>query len=150
MHGQSQRYVHTRVGVGGRMDTIQCAIVLAKLQLLEEEIRLRNLIGSRYNRLIDEAGIQRVIQRDDRTSVFGQYTIFVENRDELQAELKTAGIPTAVHYPLPLNLQPAYQNFSIKNSTPVAQQISGQVMSLPMGPYLSVDDQNKILSTLCL
>lgn len=138
IHGQSERYVHTRVGVGGRMDTLQCAILLAKLERFDWEVQQRILIGERYNHLIDEAGIQRVQQRDDRTSVFAQYTIFASQREGLQKCLSDAGIPTAVHYPIPLNEQPAYQNFCCADCTPVAKQLATRVMSLPMGPDLDV------------
>lgn len=148
VHGQSQRYVHTRIGVGGRMDTLQCAIVLAKLERFDWEVEQREIIGTRYNQLMDEAGISRVQQRSDRTSVFGQYTIFTENREDIQAVLKEAGIPTAVHYPVPLNEQPAYKQFTESNDTPVAQKISQKVMSLPMHPYLTKIEQEKIISNL--
>jgi len=143
IHGQSQRYVHTRVGVGGRMDTLQCAIVLAKLDNFDWEVEQRIAVGKRYNRLIGKLGIASVKQRHDRTSVFAQYTIFTEKRDQLQKALKDAGIPTAVHYPKPLNEQPAYNQFAF-NNTPVASDLSKKVMSLPMGPYLTESQQSKI------
>jgi UDP-2-acetamido-2-deoxy-ribo-hexuluronate aminotransferase len=137
VHGQSRRYVHTRVGVGGRMDTLQCAIVLAKLEQFDWEVERRLEIGARYNSLMDAKGILRVRQRADRNSVFAQYTVFVEDRDLLQHKLKEVGIPTAVHYPLPLNNQPAYQEVSKGSETIVAMKAAKVVMSLPMYPYLS-------------
>ena len=147
IHGQSQRYVHTRIGVGGRMDTIQCAIVLAKLERFEWEVEQRTHIGQRYNKRLDEKGIQRIRQKKDRTSVFGQYTIQRDDREILIERLKGAGIPTAVHYPVPLNQQPAYQSIAV-GDTPVAKEISERVMSLPMHPYLTIKDQQKIISLL--
>ena len=141
VHGQSQRYVHTRIGVGGRMDTLQCAIVLAKMDQLEWEIAKRLEIGARYNELCDSAGIERVHQRSDRTSVFAQYTIFSSQRELLQKHLQDNGIPTAVHYPVPLNEQPAYQHLCCPDCTPLASEAAKRVMSLPMGPYLSEADQ---------
>ena len=87
VHGQSQRYVHTRVGVGGRMDTLQCAVVLAKFERFEWEVQQRMEIGEFYNQLIDRAGILRIKQRHDRSSVFAQYTIIVPEREELQKRL---------------------------------------------------------------
>jgi UDP-2-acetamido-2-deoxy-ribo-hexuluronate aminotransferase len=132
VHGQSQRYVHTRVGVGGRMDTIQCAIVLVKLERFEWEVDQRRRLGARYNQLLDQAGIRRVLQRPDRTSVFAQYTVFVPNRALVQEKLKACGIPTAVHYPIPLNEQPAYKQFCCPDCTPVSQTVARDVMSLPM------------------
>jgi len=144
VHGQSQRYVHTRIGVGGRMDTLQCAIVLAKMERFEWEVEQREIIGKRYNRLMDESSIKYVQQNSDCTSVFGQYTIFSENRESVQLVLKEAGVPTAVHYPVPLNKQLAYSHLSGLTNTPVAQKSSGVVVCLPMGPYLTKQDQNKV------
>lgn len=148
VHGQSQRYVHTRIGVGGRMDTMQCAIVLAKLERFEWEVERRILIGQRYNKLIDDSYIKRVQQRTDRSSVFAQYTLFVPDRDALQKRLSALGIPTAVHYPVPLNEQPAYKHLCCPDCTPVAKGVSEQVMSLPMGADLSEGDQDRILDAI--
>ena len=148
VHGQSQRYVHTRVGVGGRMDTLQCAIVLAKLDRFDWEVEQRIAVGRRYNLLLDNAGIEHVQQRPDRTSVFAQYTLFTNERDLLQKNLAEAGVPTAIHYPVPLNEQPAYRHLCCPDCTPVAQQIAKQVMSLPMGPDLTNEHQQFISSCL--
>jgi len=148
VHGQERRYVHTRVGVGGRMDTIQCAVVLAKLERFDWEIEQRLLIGKRYNESIDSAGLKRVQQRPDRTSVFAQYTILLDQREDVQKRLSDLGIPTAVHYPIPLNEQPAYKHLCCSDCTPVAQAVSKQVMSLPMGPDLSIFDQQSIVESL--
>lgn len=137
VHGQSRRYVHTRVGVGGRMDTLQCAIVLAKLERFEWEVQQRMEIGQRYNQLLDQAGIARIQQRPERTSVYAQYTVMVPNREALQKRLVEAGIPTAVHYPVPLNEQPAYKHLCCPDCTPVAQQLAKRVMSLPMSPNMA-------------
>jgi UDP-2-acetamido-2-deoxy-ribo-hexuluronate aminotransferase len=148
VHGQSQRYVHTRIGVGGRMDTLQCAIVLAKLSRFDWEIEQRVRLGNIYNQLIDDAGITRVQQKDDRTSVFGQYTIFVEDRSTVQAKLSDQGVPTAVHYPVPLNRQPAYAHLCCPDCTPNADIAAARVMSLPMSPYLNEQDQQKVIASL--
>lgn len=148
VHGQSKRYVHTRVGVGGRMDTIQCAVVLAKLERFDWEIEQRLLIGKRYNEWIDNAGLKRVQQRPDRTSVFAQYTILLDQREDVQKRLSDLGIPTAVHYPIPLNEQPAYKHLCCPDCTPIAQAVSMRVMSLPMGSDLSTFDQQSIMESL--
>lgn len=148
VHGQSKRYVHTRVGVGGRMDTLQCAILMAKFGRFQWEIERRIEIGSRYNRLLDEAGIARVQQRPDRTSVFAQYTVHAPSRDELQKRLNESGIPTAVHYPIPLNEQPAYKHLGDPDGTPVAKRAAMSVMSLPMSAELTVENQEKIVEIL--
>ena len=148
VHGQEKRYYHTRIGVGGRMDTLQCAIVLAKLERFKHEIEQRLLIGQRYNQLFDDAGISRVQQRPDRTSVFAQYTIFTKDRVTMQNHLKEVGIPTAVHYPVPLNEQAAYQHLCCADCTPVAKGIAQQVMSLPMGAYLSDASLQKVFTSV--
>ena len=148
VHGQSKRYVHTRVGVGGRMDTLQCAIVLAKLERFGWEVEQRLAIGQRYNQLLDEAAIPRVRQREDRTSVFAQYTIFSQEREALQARLSQDGIPTTVHYPVPLNEQPAYRHLCCPDCTPIAAKIATEVMSLPMGADLSGRDQLDVIQHL--
>jgi UDP-2-acetamido-2-deoxy-ribo-hexuluronate aminotransferase len=148
VHGQSQRYVHTRVGVGGRMDTLQCAIVLAKLERFEWEVQQRHKIGQRYNQLMDQAGIVRIQQRTERTSVYAQYTIMVSNREVVQKQLTEAGIPTAVHYPVPLNEQLAYKHLCCPDCTPVAQQMAKRVMSLPIHPFLMEDGLNVVVKAM--
>lgn len=148
VHGQEKRYHHTRVGVGGRMDTLQCAIVLAKLGRFEWEVEQRIRIGNRYNDLF--AGkIKTVAQRPDRRSVYGQYTVLVDDRERLQQRLKDAGIPTAVHYPVPLHLQPAYANY-VKHAGgfPIAEALSKRVMSLPMSPSFSESEINRVVKSI--
>lgn len=145
VHGQSKRYYHSRIGVGGRMDTLQAAIVLAKLEKFDWEVKRRFQVGGRYNQLLDERDIPRVRQIPEAISVYGQYTVLVQNRDAVQKELQAIQIPTAVHYPIPLNKQPAYNHFCCDDCTPISDEMSGQVMSLPMSPYLSEKDQNRII-----
>ena len=148
VHGQSRRYVHTRVGVGGRLDTLQAAILLAKLDTFASEVEQRDEVGQRYNSALDNLGIKRVQQRADRTSVFAQYTVFVEGRDIIREKLQSSGVPTAVHYPIPLNQQRAYADLCCPDCTPVAQALSETVMSLPMSPFLSEKDQITICEKL--
>lgn len=144
VHGQEKRYVHTRIGVGGRMDTLQCAVALAKLERFDWEVEQRLKIGARYNeQLADKVSV--VTQRPDRTSVFAQYTVFVENREQLQEQLKAAGIPTAVHYPIPLNEQLAYRHLCCPDRTPISKLRASQVMSLPMSPDLTTHHQDEIV-----
>ena len=149
VHGQSQRYVHTRIGVGGRMDTLQCAVLLAKLPRFDHEVARRIDLGQRYNALIDQAGIPRIQQRPDRTSVFAQYTVQIDDRAALQAQLQAAGIPTAVHYPVPLNQQPAYAHLCCPDCTPVAARLAQRVMSLPMSPDITEAQQTRIITAIC-
>ena len=148
VHGQSARYTHTRLGVGGRMDTLQCAVVLAKLERFSWEIEQRLEIGARYNALLDEHGIARVTQRADRDSVFAQYTAMIDNRAGVQARLTRVGIPTAVHYPVPLNTQPAYRHLCCPDCTPVAANLARRVLSLPMHPDLAPEIQQHIVTSL--
>ena len=148
VHGQSERYVHTRVGVGGRMDTLQCAIVLAKLERFAWEVEQRIAIGERYNQLMDGVGVARVHQRPNCSSVFAQYTVLVDNRMQAQDKLKAAGIPTAVHYPIPLNQQPAYQHLCSPDCCPAATALAARVLSLPMGADLSESHQREIAEIL--
>jgi UDP-2-acetamido-2-deoxy-ribo-hexuluronate aminotransferase len=143
VHGQSKRYVHTRIGVGGRMDTIQCAIVLAKLERFEWEVEQRIKIGTRYNDLFS-GKVETIVQRADRTSVFAQYTVKVKDRVKMQASLKRVGIPTAVHYPVPMHLQPAYAHLCCKDACPVSVEMAHTVMSLPMSADLHVEAQQEI------
>lgn len=148
VHGQSKRYYHSRIGVGGRMDTLQCAIVLAKLERFNWEIKQRINIGQRYGTLLEQSGIPRVSVRSDRTSVFAQYSVFVDNRDNIQADLQQAGIPTAVHYPVPIHLQPAYRHIPCRSSLNNTISVSERVMSLPMHPDLDEATQQRIVQAL--
>jgi UDP-2-acetamido-2-deoxy-ribo-hexuluronate aminotransferase len=150
VHGQSKRYVHTRIGVGGRMDTLQCAIVLAKLELFDWELQQRQRAAAAYDALLlgKDRGVRPVGRRDDRTSVYAQYTVVVEQRDALQAALHRAAIPTAIHYPVPIHRQPAYASLGAADACPVAVEMAGKVMSLPMGPYLSTASAQHIATVL--
>lgn len=146
-HGQDRRYHHIRVGVNSRLDTLQAAILLAKLELFEKEILLRQEVAKSYERLLHDAGIDATPHVEPyNTSVYAQYTIRVRNRDSVQAQLKERGIPTAVHYPIPLNKQPAVADNSV--SLPLGDEVAEQVMSLPMHPYMSLEDQLKVVEGL--
>ncbi len=147
VHGQEKRYVHTRVGVGGRMDTLQCAVVLGKLERFEWEVEQRLRIGARYNELF-AGNVQTIVQRPDRTSVFAQYTVVVDDREQVQQALKEVGVPTAVHYPIPLNRQAAYQTLSRAGDLSMSDRMAGKVMSLPMSADLDEGTQGAIVENL--
>ncbi|OCZ66987.1 aminotransferase DegT [Achromobacter xylosoxidans] len=148
VHGQSARYYHTRVGVGGRMDTLQCAVVLAKLERFDWEVEQRIRIGERYlAQLADAPHLRTVTVRPDRDSVWAQFTIMAQDRDTLVAALKAADIPTAIHYPRPIHAQPAYSRYA-DGSTPVSETLAGQVLSLPMHPDLDAATQDYIVRTV--
>jgi UDP-2-acetamido-2-deoxy-ribo-hexuluronate aminotransferase len=148
VHGQSARYTHTRVGVGGRMDTLQCAIVLAKLGRLDWELARRKEIGARYHERLGALGVTTLAVRPDRDSVWGQYTVRVDDRARVQQVLADAGIPTAVHYPRPLHRQPAYESYGDPDACPVAIAAAAQVMSLPMSADLAEADQDRVVAAL--
>ncbi len=148
MHGQDKRYHHPRVGINGRLDTIQAAILLAKMDIFPEEVELRAKIGANYSRMISEqcASVVPPFIAEKNASVYAQYTVLVNNREQLQNHLKENGIPNAVHYPVPLNKQPALKTDEF--NLPVAEDLSDKVMSLPMHPYLSDKDLKMIISQL--
>ena len=150
VHGQSGRYNHARIGVGGRMDTLQCAVVLAKLQRFEWELEQRLAIGRRYEQLLAPLAprVKPLRVKNDRSSVYGQFTVRVQDRAQVQSALKAKGIPTAVHYPKALHQQPAYAPAYAEQSYPVSERLAREVMSLPMSADLSQADQAFIISTL--
>jgi len=152
-HGQSRRYFHTEVDVNGRIDTLQAAILLAKLELFDAEVASRQQIGERYSQSFQAAGVTTTAYlASGNTSVYTQYTIEVENRAAVQEALKASGVPTAVHYPTLLCQQPALQGCGSRCSgacaTPLAQRASERVMSLPMHPYLSAQDQDQVVAAV--
>ncbi len=154
VHGQSARYIHGRIGIGGRMDSLQCAVVLANLERFDQDIAQRQAIARRYHQLLaDKSGTDHVFEllpwpAPDRTSVFAQYSLRVKERDLVQARLKAAGIPTAVHYPMPMNQQPAYSHYCCPECTPVAAATAAQIMSLPMHQHLSEAEQRCVVTVL--
>lgn len=145
-HGQDRRYHHVRVGVNSRLDTLQAAILLPKLAILEDEVSLRNQAAERYSQLFNQAGIDTTPYLEEHNvSAWAQYTIRLENRDVVQANLKGTGIPTAVHYPIPLNKQPAVADE--RAHLPVGDDAAERVISLPMHPYLAKHDQQRVVNS---
>jgi UDP-2-acetamido-2-deoxy-ribo-hexuluronate aminotransferase len=149
-HGQSGRYHHTRIGINGRLDSIQCAVLLAKLDRFEWEVAERARIGARYDELLAglEPAVRLIKVSPDRSSVFAQYTIRVEDRARLETALKAEGIPTAIHYPVSLHQQPAYAAGWEGASFPVAERLAREVISLPMHPYLDAATQDRIVAAV--
>jgi len=146
-HGQDRRYHHVRVGVNSRLDTLQAAILLAKLEIFEDEIELRQQVATRYATLLAQAGIADPPHVEPHnTSVYAQYTIRVDGRESLQARLKEAGIPTVVHYPIPINRQPAVADARAR--LPVGDEAARQVLSLPMHPYLTESQVRLVVEEL--
>jgi UDP-2-acetamido-2-deoxy-ribo-hexuluronate aminotransferase len=148
VHGQSARYTHTRIGVGGRMDTLQCAVVLAKLERFDWELQRRADIGARYAALLANTGVALLTVRPDRDCVWAQYTVFVDHRTQVQAQLLAQGVPTAVHYPKPLHLQPAYAADCCPDCCPQSVITGQRVMSLPMSADLTEAQQDHVVAAL--
>jgi UDP-2-acetamido-2-deoxy-ribo-hexuluronate aminotransferase len=146
VHGQDKRYHHARIGVNGRMDTLQAAILLAKFAIFPQEVQARANIGQIYTDKLKDIVTTPYIEPHN-TSVYAQYTIQVDNRDELQQKLKEQGIPTAVHYPIPLNKQPAFAHLKTSECS-VAEKVAQRVMSLPMHPYLTEEEQTQLCTVI--
>jgi dTDP-4-amino-4,6-dideoxygalactose transaminase len=148
IHGMGvDKYDNVRIGMNGRMDTIQAAVLLEKLKIFPAEIEARNAVAARYN-----AGLTKIITPqvpDGYMSVWAQYTIRVKNRAEVQAELTKNGIPTAVYYPIPLHKQTAYKRFPhAGNGLAATDRVAGEVLSLPMHPYLDAATQDMIIESV--
>ena len=157
VHGQDRRYHHPRLGVNGRLDTLQAAVLLTKLDIFDEEVAVRERLGARYTALIADAFASVPMERrvvgpalePNCTSVYAQYTVEVSERAKVEERMKTAGIPTAVHYPVPLHLQPVFASANKPvGSFPVSEAAAARVISLPMHPYLTEDQQVRVVKAL--
>ncbi len=144
-HGGGRRHHHTLVGMNGRLDTIQAAILLAKLPHFPEEVEARNRLGARYSEALSKECVVPVLL-EGNTHVYAQYTVRVSERDKLAERLKSHGIPTAVYYPKCLHEQPVYEPLGYRwGQFPNSEKASREVISLPMGPFLSEDEQDKVI-----
>jgi len=149
LHGQDTRYHHIRIGMNSRLDTLQAAILLAKLEVFEAEIEMRQEVAGKYGNLLCSANVTIPYIESFNTSAYAQYSILVNERDALQQKLNQEGIPTAVHYPIPLHLQPAFANLgSVKGAVPVTESVAKQIMSVPMHPYM--DDTTMSIIAGCI
>jgi UDP-2-acetamido-2-deoxy-ribo-hexuluronate aminotransferase len=155
VHGQDRRYHHPRLGINGRLDAMQAAILLAKMEVFEDEVAARARLGARYTELFGQASAGRRNRvrtpwiAPECTSVFAQYTIEVDDRPAVETRLREAGIPTAVHYPVPLHLQPVFAGCGYAaGSFPVAEAAAGRVISLPMHPYLTDEQQRSVVDAV--
>lgn len=143
-HGQEKRYYHVRVGVNSRLDTLQAAILLPKLDILDDELAARQRVAEAYGTALTPLGITTPVIASESRSAWAQYTVRIKNRDHAQAAFKAEGIPTVVHYPLPLNRQPAAADADARLS--VGDRAAEEVLSLPMHPYLADDTITQIAS----
>jgi len=148
VHGQKVKHQHPLVGINGRLDTLQAAILLEKFALFSEEVTLRQEVAHRYDALLSASSLQPQSVPPGFTSVYAQYTVLTENRDALTKTLQQKGIPAVVYYAVPLHLQGAFAALGHKpGDFPVAEQVASQGLSLPMHPYLTIEDQEFIAST---
>jgi UDP-2-acetamido-2-deoxy-ribo-hexuluronate aminotransferase len=148
IHGQDKRYSHARIGINGRMDTIQAAVLMEKLAIFDEEVLLRQKVAQQYHDVLS-AIVNPPHIADYNTSVFAQYTIEVDDRQAFQQVLKKHDIPTAVHYPIAMHEQSALSHLDFKKGDfPVAERAAKKVVSLPMHPYLEKESQLKIASAV--
>ncbi len=148
VHGQTQRYIHKYIGIGGRLDTLQAAILVEKLKHYDNDVIRRQNVAKYYNAHLDEESKTPFVN-EYNTSVWAQYSIRVKNRDKIQAILKDKGIPTAVHYPKPLHLQECFEYLGHKKGDFVtAEKVSEEIMSLPMNPYLTEQEIQYITKEL--
>ena len=148
-HGQGEQYKHKLIGINGRLDAIQAAILGVKLKHFDNEVQLRDEIGSRYNDLLENADVITPNIAKHNTSVFAQYSIRVKDRESMIKKLSEQEIPTAVHYPVPLHLQEAFNYLDYKEGDfPISEMVASQIMSLPMSPYLSDKEQDFIVDAI--
>ncbi|MCG8470301.1 MAG: DegT/DnrJ/EryC1/StrS family aminotransferase [Desulfobacterales bacterium] len=145
-HGQDRRYHHPRLGVNGRLDSMQAAVLLSKMNLFPDEVKKRAEVGAAYTKAFSGTPVVTPTILDGNTSVFAQYTILVNERDAVQAALTKKGIPTAVHYPVPLHHQPVFNQESL--SLPVCEAASKKVISLPMHPLMTQEEVETIANAV--
>jgi len=160
VHGQSKRYHHQYIGMGGRMDTIQAAVLNVKLKYYSDDLKRRQEVAEKYTHQFKNARLGKALGaqnsklvlpfvEEGRTSAWAQYSVRVQNRDGVQASLKGQGIPTAVHYPMPLHLQECFEYLDYKEGDfPIAELVSREIMSLPMNPYIGDDEIDYICESL--
>lgn len=149
-HGQAERYVHKYIGFNGRLDTLQAAVLLVKFAHFDDEVKARAKIGANYSALLADAPVitPKVMDYTDR-HVYAQYSIRVNNRDEIQAHLKESNIPTAVHYAVPIHLQEAYAMYGYaKGDFPVSEKVANEIMSLPMHAFLTEAEQETVVGKI--
>lgn len=148
LHGQIKRYHHKSIGIGGRLDTIQAAILNIKLKYYKKDLALRQEVAHKYNVVLNKNFPVPFIA-ENRTSTYAQYSIRIHNRDNVQQRLGDAGIPTAVHYPIPLHLQECFNYLRYQyGDFPISEMVSQEIISLPMNPYIRDEEIQYIYSNL--
>ena len=138
-----------RIGINGRLDTLQAAVLLAKLPILADEIAARERVSRRYDDALGQA-VSLPPRQSDCQSAWAQYSILLDERDRVREALAAEGIPSQIYYPAPMHLQPAYKEYgSGPGSLPVSEDISGRILSLPMHPYLDEATVDRIADAVC-
>ena len=151
VHGQEHKHHHPILGINGRMDTIQAAILLEILDVFPDEVKKREQLGQTYSeRLALLEGLETPRIGEHNTSVYAQYTILAEQREEIQNSLQEKDIPSVSYYSVPLHLQPVFKNLGHHaGDFPVAEKVANQCLSLPMSPYLTQEDQSNVIEAIC-
>lgn len=148
VHGQNKRNFHKYIGIGGRMDTIQAAVLLAKLPFFKKEISNRKKFADYYTKNLNDYLITPIL-KNDRQSVWAQYTIRVKNRDSIKLDLEKRGIPTFVFYPLPMHLQECFKYLKYRTGDfPISERVSNEVLSLPINAFLNYDNLDYIIQSI--
>jgi UDP-2-acetamido-2-deoxy-ribo-hexuluronate aminotransferase len=150
VHGQERKHHHPILGINGRMDTLQAAILLEILEVFPDEVQKRETLGQTYTEgLAHLDGLETPSIEKHNTSVFAQYTILSEQRDKIQSSLKAKDIPSVSYYSVPLHLQPVFENLGHKEGNfPIAEKVANQCLSLPMSAYLTKVDQAKVIDAI--
>jgi len=147
VHGQAQKHHHPILGINGRLDTIQAAVVLVKLDLFDDEVAKRQEVAATYNARLQDKDLVLPPVAEKNTSVYAQYTILSEDRDALNKSLKDKGIPSVSYYAVPLHLQPVFHDLGHeKGDFPITERIASQGLSLPMNPYLTDTEIDQVCS----
>lgn len=149
LHGQEKKHYHPVLGLNGRLDSIQAAVVLAKMEIFEEEIEMRQEVAERYSTLFAESGLQLPCLAEGNTSVYAQYTVLSDDRDEVQSALGKESIPSVAYYAVPLHLQPVFASLNYSEGDfPVTEKVAKTGLSLPMSPYVAQEDQERIAAVI--
>jgi len=149
VHGQMRKHHHPRLGINGRLDSIQAAIVMAKMAIFDEEIVKRQAVADSYNARLERDGIVLPQIDSGNSSVYAQYTILCDDRDAIQNSLKVSGIPSVSYYAVPLHLQPVFHDLGHQEGDfPVTERVSERCLSLPMNPYLKEDEVDQVCRAL--
>jgi UDP-2-acetamido-2-deoxy-ribo-hexuluronate aminotransferase len=148
VHGQSVKYVHDIIGMNSRLDTLQAAVLLEKIKLFDDEIAKRQRIAERYNEALKRDFQVPTIASYNKLSVWAQYVLRSEKREEIILKLKEQNIPTAIYYPIPITMQKVFQGHYKENDFPISCKVANEVFSIPFSPYLSSEDQEKVIEVL--